>query len=166
MSTTAKVTSISVDTIKKELLHLNRIRLLWNLQTSNGKDNDDNCDSKLTADYKFKNFPRTWTFLNEVAKYAHETKHHPTINTTYNKVNIELTTHDVGNKVTYNDIKMAQKIHQMYLQNEVNPNTTKDMKKFVLDIKEKSALSNTSKLIEGLISRDEQSNNSKNGNGN
>ncbi|ODV79648.1 pterin-4-alpha-carbinolamine dehydratase, partial [Suhomyces tanzawaensis NRRL Y-17324] len=68
----------------------------------------------LQADYKFGSFAKTWKFLNSIVIPAHTLKHHPTITTTYNKVKIELTTHDQGNKITSLDFKLAELINQTY----------------------------------------------------
>lgn len=70
---------------------------------------------QLEASYSLKTFVKTWEFLNLVAASAHTLKHHPTITTTYNKVHISLTTHDVGNKITYMDTKLATAIQNAYV---------------------------------------------------
>ncbi|OBA24151.1 transcriptional coactivator/pterin dehydratase, partial [Metschnikowia bicuspidata var. bicuspidata NRRL YB-4993] len=75
--------------------------------------------TQIEASYKLKNYLKTWQFLNLVAANAHKLKHHPTITTTYNKIHIALTTHDVGNKVTYLDTKLATAIHNVYAQDFV-----------------------------------------------
>lgn len=73
----------------------------------------------LEVHYKLKNFKKTWEFLNLIAKQADLKKHHPKITTVYNKIDIELTTHDVGNNITEADIGLAEAIHQEFhkLQN-------------------------------------------------
>lgn len=75
---------------------------------------DGGIQSFIEADYKLRNFTITWQFLNLVAAAAHSARHHPTITTTYNKVNIQLTTHDVGNQVTLSDLRLAALIHNCY----------------------------------------------------
>lgn len=50
--------------------------------------------------YHLKNFKITWEFLNSVAQLAASKKHHPTITTTYDKVDIQLTTHDANNNLS------------------------------------------------------------------
>ncbi|CCC67822.1 hypothetical protein NCAS_0A12640 [Naumovozyma castellii] len=61
---------------------------------------------------KFKDFETTWSFLNQLSMRAHLWGHHPTISTTYNKVDLELTTHDIegGPAISDIDIKMAKRI--------------------------------------------------------
>lgn len=68
----------------------------------------------LHVHYQFKNFKVTWEFLNSVAQLAASKKHHPTITTTYDKVDIQLTTHDADNNVTQDDLDMAEAIHKHY----------------------------------------------------
>ncbi|KAI5964720.1 uncharacterized protein KGF55_001789 [Candida pseudojiufengensis] len=83
----------------------------WSLKTINSSTTPS---QNLIVQYKLKNFKRTWNFLNLIAKQADILKHHPTITTTYNKIDIELTTHDVGNKITDKDITLAEAIHKEY----------------------------------------------------
>ncbi|KAG2736962.1 hypothetical protein G9P44_001052 [Scheffersomyces stipitis] len=68
----------------------------------------------LHANYEFKTFKDTWKFLNKVADGANSLKHHPTITTTYNKVEFLLTTHDVGHRVTNMDIELAEAIRKEF----------------------------------------------------
>lgn len=66
--------------------------------------------SHLETNLIFKNFGTTWKFLNDVKEYSHKLKHHPTITTTYNKVNLVITTHDAGNSLTDLDFQLAETI--------------------------------------------------------
>lgn len=52
--------------------------------------------------------------MNQVAEVAEEVNHHPWWSNVYNKIEIELTTHDAGNTVTEKDIDLAKKIDQIY----------------------------------------------------
>ncbi|WLF77463.1 hypothetical protein PVL30_001181 [Lodderomyces elongisporus] len=70
----------------------------------------------LRSHYQFRNFKSTWEFLNKVASIAHLNRHHPTITTTYNKVDLELTTHDAGNSITEKDIDVAEAISTEYIK--------------------------------------------------
>lgn len=72
---------------------------------------------KLQVSYKFKDYPSTWQFLATVAREAHKAKHHPSIFTVYNKVDLELTTHDKQNQVTGKDISLAETIHDAFINN-------------------------------------------------
>ncbi|KAH3899893.1 related to Putative pterin-4-alpha-carbinolamine dehydratase [Saccharomycodes ludwigii] len=63
----------------------------------------------IIKNYTLPNYENTWAFLQQVAMRSHLWGHHPSITTVYNKVKIELTTHDV-NGVSDIDIKLGTKI--------------------------------------------------------
>ncbi len=50
----------------------------------------------LQKDFKFKNFIEAFGFMTQVALIAESLNHHPNWSNVYNKVSIQLTTHDVG----------------------------------------------------------------------
>lgn len=50
----------------------------------------------IAKKFKFKDFPAAWNFMDDVAGYADEISHHPEWTNIYNRVEIILTTHDVG----------------------------------------------------------------------
>lgn len=60
--------------------------------------------------WQFRNFREAMAFLMSVSYEAEEMDHHPEIYCVYNRVCLQLSTHDVGGKVTERDIKLAQKI--------------------------------------------------------
>ena len=68
----------------------------------------------INGSLSVENFKTTWEFLNSVAELAASKRHHPTIITTYNKVDIQLTTHDSDNSVTQDDLDMAEAIQKQY----------------------------------------------------
>lgn len=67
-------------------------------------------NNKLKKSFKFKDFQEAFAFMTRVAFLAEEHQHHPNWSNVYNKVDIELTTHDEGNKVTAKDRKLAKAI--------------------------------------------------------
>lgn len=71
-------------------------------------------NNKLTCSLHFKDFKQAMAFMNEVADVAEEMNHHPWWSNVYNKVEIELTTHDAGNTVTERDHKLASHINKIY----------------------------------------------------
>ncbi|CCD23196.1 4a-hydroxytetrahydrobiopterin dehydratase NDAI_0B01620 [Naumovozyma dairenensis CBS 421] len=74
------------------------------------KDSNIKIGHKLVREtIKFKNFEITWAFLNQLAMRCHLWGHHPTISTTYNKVDLQLFNHDL-NMITDIDLKLASKI--------------------------------------------------------
>jgi 4a-hydroxytetrahydrobiopterin dehydratase len=75
---------------------------------------ENNGGEKLVTELKFKNFDEAWEFMQKVALLAKELNHHPNWHNSYNTVNIELTTHDLGNKISDKDILLSKKIKQAY----------------------------------------------------
>ncbi len=69
-------------------------------------------DGKLQADYQFHSFPEAFSFMTRVAFEAERIGHHPDWSNSYNKVHIELSTHDLGG-VTEMDLKLARKISEI-----------------------------------------------------
>jgi 4a-hydroxytetrahydrobiopterin dehydratase len=71
-------------------------------------------DNKLVAHFEFAAFRQAFAFMTNVAFIAEAQQHHPNWSNVYNKVTIELTTHDAGNTVTEKDRKLAKAISQVY----------------------------------------------------
>ncbi|CCE78265.1 Piso0_000883 [Millerozyma farinosa CBS 7064] len=92
-------------------LNYNRKNPTWKLVAYENTNKSGCC---LESSLKFRNFSRTWDFLNSVAGVAHKAHHHPTIVTTYNQVSITTTTHDADNQVTMLDILLAEAINHEF----------------------------------------------------
>ncbi|HLP82117.1 MAG TPA: 4a-hydroxytetrahydrobiopterin dehydratase [Nitrosomonas sp.] len=73
----------------------------------------NNTDEKLTKTFTFKDFSEAFAFMTQVAFLAEKMNHHPTWTNIYNRVIIELTTHDAGNKVTDKDRELAAAIDEI-----------------------------------------------------
>lgn len=73
-------------------------------------------DNKLKRSLSFKDFEQAMAFMNKVAMVAEALNHHPWWSNVYNKVEIELTTHDAGNTVTEKDHELAKRIDEIYLE--------------------------------------------------
>ena len=71
-------------------------------------------DNKLKASFTFKNFVDAFAFMTQVAIMAEKANHHPWWSNIYNKIEIELTTHDAGNTVTDKDKALSAKITELY----------------------------------------------------
>jgi 4a-hydroxytetrahydrobiopterin dehydratase len=71
-------------------------------------------NNHLSATFEFENFTEAFAFMTEVAFAAEKHNHHPNWSNVWNKVNIELTTHDAGNVVTEKDIKLSEDILDLY----------------------------------------------------
>lgn len=67
-------------------------------------------DNKLCKTFEFKDFSEAFAFMTRVAFLAEIQCHHPNWSNVYNRVIIELTTHDAGNIVTEKDKKLAAAI--------------------------------------------------------
>ncbi|MFO7824715.1 MAG: 4a-hydroxytetrahydrobiopterin dehydratase [Cyclobacterium sp.] len=67
-------------------------------------------NNKLTQTFEFKDFTEAFAFMTRVAFLAEAHGHHPNWSNVYNKVQIELTTHDQGNTITEKDRKLAKAI--------------------------------------------------------
>ncbi|GAA4309734.1 4a-hydroxytetrahydrobiopterin dehydratase [Nibribacter koreensis] len=70
-------------------------------------------DNSLKKSFTFKDFKEAFVFMSEVAEAAEHLNHHPWWSNVYNKVNIELTTHDAGNTVTEKDWELAKQIDEI-----------------------------------------------------
>ncbi|PZX59889.1 4a-hydroxytetrahydrobiopterin dehydratase [Algoriphagus ratkowskyi] len=70
-------------------------------------------DNKLKKTFKFKDFQEAFAFMTRVAFLAEAAQHHPNWSNVYNKVIIELTTHDAGNTVTKKDRELAKAIDEL-----------------------------------------------------
>ena len=73
-------------------------------------------DSKITKQYQFKDFNSAFGFMTMSAIYAEKVNHHPEWFNVYNKVKVQLITHDVAG-ISYKDIDLAKKmdIYAAYL---------------------------------------------------
>ena len=64
----------------------------------------------LYQKFTFKDFSEAFAFVTRAALAAEKMNHHPTWKNTYNTVEIWLSTHDAGSKITDKDHKLAKKI--------------------------------------------------------
>ena len=70
-------------------------------------------DNKMIKkEFIFINFLDAFGFMSKVALLSEKIDHHPNWQNVYNKVKIELTTHDKGG-ITTNDIKLAESIDKL-----------------------------------------------------
>ena len=70
-------------------------------------------DDKISREYRFASFTEAMGFITEMAFACELANHHPELFNVYNRVNIDLTTHDAGNKVTQKDIDLAIKLEEI-----------------------------------------------------
>lgn len=70
-------------------------------------------DNKLRREFQFKDFVQAFGFMSQVAILAEKMDHHPWWANVYNRVEIELTTHDAGNTITEKDRALAAAIDKI-----------------------------------------------------
>ena len=66
----------------------------------------------IKKEFEFNNFIDAFGFMSKVALLSEKMDHHPNWHNIYNKVTIELTTHDMGG-ITTNDINLANAINKL-----------------------------------------------------
>ena len=67
---------------------------------------------KLFREYKFADFKHAFAFMTAVALAAEKMDHHPDWTNVYNRVAINLWTHDAGG-ITKSDLQLAQQIEKI-----------------------------------------------------
>tara|TARA_B100001173_G_scaffold78536_1_gene67042 strand:+ start:594 stop:884 length:291 start_codon:yes stop_codon:yes gene_type:complete len=67
---------------------------------------------KLRRDFQFRDFVEAFGFMSQVALLAEARNHHPNWSNVYNRVTIELTTHDLGGLSTL-DTELAIAIDRL-----------------------------------------------------
>ena len=87
------------DTIEQSLKTLNaNSDKLWSIK-----------EGHLHQSFKFKDFISAFAFMTKVAILAEKVNHHPQWSNVYNKVVIDLTTHEASG-LTTRDFELAQEI--------------------------------------------------------
>jgi 4a-hydroxytetrahydrobiopterin dehydratase len=66
----------------------------------------------IERNFRFRDFNEAWGFMNRVALLAESQNHHPDWSNVWNRVRIELSTHDAGG-LTANDVKLASAINAL-----------------------------------------------------
>ncbi|NUN65108.1 4a-hydroxytetrahydrobiopterin dehydratase [Pseudanabaena biceps] len=69
-------------------------------------------DDKLQKNFKFRDFVEAFGFISKVAIISEKMGHHPELFNVYNKVRIDLVTHDADG-ISALDIELAQKIDKL-----------------------------------------------------
>ena len=66
----------------------------------------------ISKTYKFKNFNEAFAFMTSAAMFADKINHHPEWFNVYNRITVDLTTHEAGG-VTNNDINLAKILNSL-----------------------------------------------------
>jgi len=69
---------------------------------------------KLHKEFKFLDFTTAFGFMTKVAIEANTINHHPEWFNVWNKVVIDLTTHEAGNQISELDVRLARKIEALF----------------------------------------------------
>lgn len=67
-------------------------------------------NNTLNRKFQFADFSEAFAFMTRVAMLAEKANHHPYWVNVYNRVEIQLSTHDAGNVVTQKDHNLAAQI--------------------------------------------------------
>jgi 4a-hydroxytetrahydrobiopterin dehydratase len=67
-------------------------------------------NGKLHRELRFADFSQAFAFMTRVAMVAEQLNHHPEWSNVWNRVSIELTTHDTGG-LSDLDVEMAERIN-------------------------------------------------------
>lgn len=70
----------------------------------------------LCARFTFDDFREAMAFMNAVAEIAEEMQHHPEWTNIYNRLDVRLTTHEAGNRITDKDRDLAEAMRQLYIE--------------------------------------------------
>ena len=71
-------------------------------------------NNQLRRSFEFKDFAEAFAFMTAVAFAAEKMGHHPTWTNVYNKVDIQLFTHEAKDSVTDKDVKLSKEIDSIY----------------------------------------------------
>ncbi len=91
------LTALSSEQIQSELQNLSG----WSL-----------VDGKLHKEFQFDDFIQAFGFMTRAAIHAEKMNHHPEWFNVYNKLKVDLMTHDAGG-ITENDIKLAKILNSL-----------------------------------------------------
>lgn len=70
-------------------------------------------DNRIVRQFLFADFTQAFGFMSSVAQLAEDAIHHPDWSNIYNRVDIELTTHDAGG-LTSRDFSLAAEIDAVF----------------------------------------------------
>ncbi|MCI4432222.1 MAG: 4a-hydroxytetrahydrobiopterin dehydratase [Nitrosopumilus sp.] len=69
-------------------------------------------NNKLHKEFEFNDFNQAFGFMTRAAMHIEKINHHPEWFNVYNKITVDLTTHDAGG-VTQNDINLAKILNSL-----------------------------------------------------
>ena len=69
-------------------------------------------DNKLHKEFQFESFNQAFGFMTRAAMEIEKMNHHPEWFNVYNRITVDLTTHDAGG-ITNNDINLARILNSL-----------------------------------------------------
>ena len=69
-------------------------------------------DGKLHKEFQFDNFNQAFGFMTRAAMEIEKMNHHPEWFNVYNRITVDLTTHDAGG-ITNNDVNLARILNSL-----------------------------------------------------
>ena len=69
-------------------------------------------NDKLHKEFQFDNFNQAFGFMTRAAMEIEKMNHHPEWFNVYNRITVELTTHDAGG-ITNNDVNLARILNSL-----------------------------------------------------
>ena len=70
-------------------------------------------DNKLHKEFQFDSFNQAFGFMTRAAMEIEKMNHHPEWFNVYNRITIDLTTHDAGG-ITNNDVNLARILNSLF----------------------------------------------------
>lgn len=70
-------------------------------------------DEKLHRDFEFESFNQAFGFMTRAAMEIEKMNHHPEWFNVYNRISVDLMTHDAGG-ITDNDIQLAKILNSLF----------------------------------------------------
>jgi 4a-hydroxytetrahydrobiopterin dehydratase len=103
------INNIKIVEANAETMLLNQTEINQQIQNLSGWTTDG---KKITRTFQFKDFVDAIAFVNKLVEPAEAAGHHPDLMISYNKVTVNLTTHDAGG-ITQKDFDLAKQISQL-----------------------------------------------------
>ena len=69
-------------------------------------------DEKLHKEFEFEDFNEAFGFMSRASMYIEKINHHPEWFNVYNRLVVDLTTHDAGG-ITQNDVNLARFLNSL-----------------------------------------------------
>jgi 4a-hydroxytetrahydrobiopterin dehydratase len=103
------INNIKIIEASAETMLLNQTEINQKIQNLSGWTTDG---KTITRTFQFKDFVEAIAFVNKLVEPAEAAGHHPDLMISYNKVTVNLTTHDAGG-ITQKDFDLAKQISQL-----------------------------------------------------